>query len=168
MKKTNYLNSMVIAGALCLASAGWTEAQAQYIPNTQPEISRPTATMPAASQSIKMNKCSQLMGTTVENPQGQKLGKIDDVVVDFNNGRVSYCVLTVDHGLLASPKYLAVPLAAFQPSADRSHLILNANKDKVAQAKGFDRNNWPAVNNPAWGAEPFWQPAACPAKTAAH
>ena len=24
-------------------------------------------------------------------------------------------------------------------------------------APGFDKNNWPAINNPSWGAEPFWQ-----------
>jgi hypothetical protein len=70
---------------------------------------------------------------------------------------VSYCVLRVEHGISATPKYLAVPLAALQPAADGQRVILNADKDKVAQAQGFDRHNWPSVSNPAWGAQPVWQ-----------
>ena len=119
--------------------------------------------MAIPDQPIKINKCSALIGSRVENPQGEKLGKIEELVVDFDTGRVSYCVLGVSHGLLSTTKYLAVPLAAFKPSADGTCLILNADKDKVAQAKGFDRDSWPSVTNPAWGAEPFWQSAPKPA-----
>ena len=50
-----------------------------------------------------------------------------------------------------------MPLTALTASADQKHLILNADKAKVEAAMGFDRNNWPSVNNPSWGAEPFWQ-----------
>ena len=138
-------NSMAVIATLCVAAVGWMSAQAQ------------DQTTPATGQPMRMNKCSLLIGTTVENPQGEKLGKIEEVVVDLDNGRVSYCVLNVEHKLFATPKYLAVPLAAFRPSDDNSLLILNADKDKVAQAQGFDRDNWPSVSNPVWGAQPFWQ-----------
>ncbi len=162
MKKAKKLNSKLVAATLCVAAAGFLAAQAQDAPITENRNSQPqqqTETTPASDQPVKMNKCSQLIGTAVENPQGDKLGKIEDVVVDFGNGRVSYCVLSVEHGIFATSKYLAVPLAALRPSGDGSRLILNADKDKVAQAQGFDRNNWPSVTNPAWGAQPFWQSA---------
>ena len=54
-------------------------------------------------------------------------------------------------------KLLAVPLAALTVSSDQKRLVLNADKSKVEAALGFDRNNWPSVSNPSWGAEPFWQ-----------
>jgi sporulation protein YlmC with PRC-barrel domain len=167
MRKTRKFDSKVVVAALCVATAGWT-ARAQDSPNPNTGLSQSQqgvnqsqqqpATAPTPGQPLKMNKCSQFIGTTVENPQGDKLGKIDEVVVDFESGRVSYCVLSVEHKLFATPKYLAVPLAALQPSADGSRLILHAEKDKVAQAQGFDRDNWPSVTNPAWGAQPFWTP----------
>jgi sporulation protein YlmC with PRC-barrel domain len=163
MKKTRKFDSKVVVAALCVATAGWMVARAQETPSTganQPQQQPATTTTP--DQPLKMNRCSQLIGTTVENPQGDKLGKIDEVVVDFEKGRVSYCVLSVEHKLFATPKYLAIPLAALQPSADGSRLILNADKDKVAQAQGFDRDNWPSVTNPAWGAQPFWTPQKTP------
>jgi sporulation protein YlmC with PRC-barrel domain len=162
MKNATKLNSKLVVATLCVAAAGFLAAQTPDAPITGNRNSQPqqqTETTPAPDQPMKMNKCSQLIGTAVENPQGDKLGKIEDVVLDFDHGRVSYCVLSVEHGIFATSKYLAVPLAALRPSADGDRLILNADKDKVAQAQGFDRNNWPSVTNPAWGAQPFWQAA---------
>jgi sporulation protein YlmC with PRC-barrel domain len=160
MKKARKFDSKVVVATLCLAAAGWIVARAQDAPNTGANQSQQqSATTTAPSQPLKMNKCSQLIGTTVENPEGDKLGKIDEIVVDFDDGRVFYCVLSVEHKFFAKSKYLAVPLAALQPSADGARLILNADKDKVAQAQGFDRDDWPSVTNPVWGAQPFWQPA---------
>jgi sporulation protein YlmC with PRC-barrel domain len=154
-------SSMAVATLVTVAvAAGWLVARSQEVPITG--INQPrqqTETTAASDQPQRINKCSQLIGTAVENPQGDRLGKIDEVVVDFDKARVSYCVLSVERGMFAKPKYLAVPLAALQPSADGDRLILNADKDKVAQAQGFDRDNWPSVTNPAWGAQPFWQSA---------
>lgn len=104
----------------------------------------------------KLNKCSQLIGTSVKNMQGQRMGKIEDIVVNLDDGRVSYCVVSVDRGLLASSKSVAVPLSAMHPSGDRSYLTMDVDKDKFANAQGFDRDNWPSVTNPTWGAQP-WQ-----------
>jgi sporulation protein YlmC with PRC-barrel domain len=165
MKKTRHISVVAIVAALCLASGGM-KLRGQSAPNapTQPEIPQQTETTTAPGQPTRLNKCRQLIGTSVENPQGDKLGKIDDVVIDFNTGQVAYCVLSVDHGALATAKCLALPLAALQPSADGSRLILNADKDKVAEAQGLDRDHWPSLTNPAWGAQPFWRTA--PAATA--
>jgi sporulation protein YlmC with PRC-barrel domain len=159
MKKARKFDSKVVAVTLCAAAAAWMVAQAQDAPISgvnQPQ--QQPATAPDPGQPMRLNKCSQLIGTSVENPHGDKLGKIDGVVVDFDDSRVAYCVLSVEHKLFATPKYLAVPLAALRSSSDGSRLSLNADKDKVAQAQGFDRDNWPSVINPAWGAQPFWQP----------
>ncbi|HEY3860280.1 MAG TPA: PRC-barrel domain-containing protein [Verrucomicrobiae bacterium] len=156
------MNSLVVS-TLCVAAAGWMTAQAQAQAQDQPigginqSEQRTESTMSAPGQPQKLNKCSELIGSRVENDQGDKLGKVEEVVVDLNNGKVSYCVMSVEHSLFSTPKYLAVPLAAFKPSQDGSHLILNADKNKVAQAQGFDRNNWPSVSNPVWGAQPFWE-----------
>ncbi len=160
MKKARQFDTKIVVASLCVAAAGWVAAQAQdapMMPPSQSQTQERSTTSTNPDQPMKINKCSRLIGTRVENPQGDKLGRIDDVVVDFDTGRVSYCVLSVEKGIWTTPKYLAVPLAAFKPGADGSTLILNADKDKVAQAKGFDRESWPSVTNPAWGSEPFWQ-----------
>jgi sporulation protein YlmC with PRC-barrel domain len=155
MKNTSKLNGMIMVGALYLASSGQMALRAQDA--TQSDKPQSTGTNAVCNQTAKMNKCSNLIGSTVRNTQGETLGKISDIVLDLNNGRVSYCVLNVAHKISTTPKYLAVPIGAFQCSADETHLVLNADKDKVAQAQGFDSNNWPPATSPAWGAQPFWQ-----------
>ena len=52
---------------------------------------------------------------------------------------------------------LAVPLNALTPSPNDKCLILRADKSSIASATGFSKDNWPSVNNPSWGAQPFWQ-----------
>ncbi len=128
------------------------QSQSQYQQN-QVQRAESSHAVVNADQPQRLNKCSGFIGATVENPQGDRLGKIDDVVMDLNAGRVSYAVLSVEHKLFANPKYIALPLASLKPSADGTKLILKADKDKIAQAQGFDRNNWPSVNTPAWGAQ---------------
>jgi sporulation protein YlmC with PRC-barrel domain len=157
MKKLRKLNSTLIAATLCVASAGWTAARAQDVyrtPADQPLIQQSSQTTAAPVAPETISKCSQLIGTRVENQQGENLGRITDVVVSFNNNQVSYCVLSPRHGIFGKRRLLAVPLAAFQTSPDASHLILNASPANLAKARGFGRDEWPSEIVPAWGAEP--------------
>lgn len=108
-------------------------------------------------QTKRINKGSVLIGTTVKNQQGEELGKIRDLVIDFSSDRVAYVVLASKTGMLTSSKLHAVPLRAFQPDADGTSLILNAEKDQFERSTGFDKDNWPAIGNAAWGAEPLWK-----------
>ncbi|GEM_PF-1843166 len=105
------------------------------------------------------NKASGILGMDVRNQKDERLGHIKDLVIDWKNEQVSYAVInTASKGLLGmGGKLLAVPLTALTASSDHSHLILNADKERVEAATGFDANNWPSVHNPSWGAEPFWQ-----------
>jgi sporulation protein YlmC with PRC-barrel domain len=162
MKKPKILSSSWTAVALMVSTAGTVALAGAPAGNSdQPliqqtsqtsETTTTTTTTTTAPQTI--SKCSQLIGTKVQNQQGDCLGKITDVVVSFNNNQASYCVLSVKHGMFARAKYVAVPVAAFQPGVDGSYLILNANPANLAQARGFSRNEWPTEIIPTWGAEP--------------
>jgi sporulation protein YlmC with PRC-barrel domain len=101
-----------------------------------------------------INKASTLVGMEVRNQADEKLGKIDDIVLDLESGRVSYAVLNT--GGLFRSKMVAVPSNAFTISADQKYLILHADKSRLETAKGFEKDNWPSVSNPEWGADTFW------------
>jgi sporulation protein YlmC with PRC-barrel domain len=105
------------------------------------------------------NKASGLLGMEVRNQKGERLGHIKDLVIDWKTEQVSYAVISASSKAMSGigEKLLAMPLAALALSADRKHLILDADKSKVQAARGFGRDDWPSVSNPSWGAEPFWQ-----------
>jgi sporulation protein YlmC with PRC-barrel domain len=112
----------------------------------------------AGVQPRAYNRASGIIGMDVQNPRGEHLGHIKDVVFDFNTQKISYVVMaTSSKAMLTDEKLLAVPLDAFTVSADQNHLILNADKSRVEAAAGFSSANWPSVGNTSWG-EPFWQP----------
>ena len=110
----------------------------------------------------KCNKASDLIGMDVRNQDNEHLGHIKDLVIDWKTEGVSYAVISTGDRLLLDikEKLLAVPLTALTVGPDQKCLILNADKSKVEAAMGFDRNNWPSVSNPSWGAEPVWERSA--------
>ena len=146
---------------LCLALAGAVQAQNP----TQKPADKPPGTTDYRTSStsigtpMKFNKASSLIGMQVRNQNDEKLGEIEDVVIDLSSAKVSYAVL--DAGGVLKDKLFAVPLNAFTPGADYSYLILHADKSKMEAAQGFDKASWPSVSNPTWGAE-FWEKRATP------
>jgi len=159
--KTNSKNMAPwMAALLCLAVAPGAKAtddadapKAASSHETSSEM-KSTEGTPA-----KCNKASGFIGMDVRNQDDEHLGHIKDLVFDLKTERVSYAVIsTAPKALLGiDEKLLAVPVNALMPGTDGKYLILNADKSKVQAAAGFDRDNWPSLNNPSWGAEPFWQ-----------
>jgi sporulation protein YlmC with PRC-barrel domain len=167
MKTTLLLPWMAGAACLTLATLLTVKADDPASSGTatgtgaQRSTDKATTTTAAGTEGVpaKFNKASGLIGMDVRNQSGEQLGHIKDIVIDLRSEKVSYAVMsTAPKALLGiNEKLLAVPLNAFTISSDEKHLVLNAEKAKVESAAGFDKNNWPAVNNPSWGAEPFWQ-----------
>ena len=98
----------------------------------------------AAAKAFRLMRASQLIGKNVENPQGENLGEIKDLVIDVNNERVFYAILEFGGFLGLGEKLFAYPVRSFnQTSADTDKLVLNVDKDKLKAAPGFARDSWP-------------------------
>ena len=148
--------------ALCLNLGGGLYGADQAYDLNKPRGDYETKqSISTVSPPARFNKASCLVGMDVRNHKNERLGEIKDVVIDLKSERVAYAVLGTG-GLLHRPKLVAVPLNAFTASADDRYLILRADKSKLEMATGIERDNWPAVNNPSWGAETFWEQPARP------
>lgn len=170
MKSTHLLKALCLVGVLCLSGglrSNAQEAQDPTPPAGRTETPRTSADQIAHSAPLEINKASQLLGREVKNQDEERLGEIKDIVINLETGKVAYAVLSVKEGglLIKEEKLIAVPLSAFQVSPNKEFLSLNVDKQKFSQAKGFDPNHWPSVEQPAWGAEPFWKTAPPAGKT---
>lgn len=103
-----------------------------------------------AGAAVRNMRLSELIGKDVRNAQGEDLGDIKDVVVDLNNGRVHYVVLSFGGFLGLGDKQFAYPVKLFKPAADRDELVLNVDKERLKKAPGFERNNDPDWNRPEY------------------
>ena len=139
--------------ALLLGTTAYTAQGQQSMPQTQETQQSRMEQTRASSSSVY--RTSDIMNADVENPQGEDLGKIADVVIDPVDGSIVYAVLSAGGFLGLGEKYFAVPWSAFQAEADQEaeieRLIVDVNKEKLENAQGFDRNNWPNMANPEWG-----------------
>ncbi len=82
-----------------------------------------------------------LQGDDVINLQGEKLGSIEDIMLDVRSGRVAYAVLSFGGLLGMGDKLFAIPWAALTLDADRKCFVLDIPKDRLQNAPGFDKDH---------------------------
>src|SRR5215813_6485176 len=91
------------------------------------------------------------IGANVENPQGQNLGDVKDLVIDRASGRIAYAVVSFGGFLGVGEKLFAVPWGAFsQPKVDKDTFMLDVDKERLKNAPGFDPHNWPQMASREW------------------
>ena len=106
-----------------------------------------------------------IIGDNVVNRTGESLGKIEELMLDLEQGRVAYAVLSFGGVLGMGEKLFAIPFEALKLDATREHFTLDVDKDKMRNAPGFDKKNPPQASDRTWGAEvykfygykPYWQ-----------
>ena len=111
---------------------------------------------------------STLKGDGVRNLQGEKIGKIDDIMLDVEEGAVAYAVLSFGGVLGLGDKLFAIPWGALTIDEDNKEFILNVDKELLKKAEGFDKNNWPDFSDVEWRSRtyshynipPYWEDAA--------
>jgi len=91
---------------------------------------------------------SSMMSDEVKNPAGENLGEIKEFMIDTATGRIEYAVLSFGGFLGLGDKYFAVPWSALQVDREEKCLVLNVAKERLKDAPGFDKDNWPNMADP--------------------
>jgi sporulation protein YlmC with PRC-barrel domain len=132
----------ILTGLLaCGLVAGWTAAASAVDPRPTTKVAVP-----------KTYKASKLIGSEVRNMQNEKLGKIEDFVLDMDNGTVNYVALASGGVLGAGEKLFAIPFNEVQMrlDGDSIYFLVNVSKEKIKNSKGFDKDNWPVTATPGF------------------
>lgn len=101
-----------------------------------------------------------LLNLEVENPTGEGIGDVDDLVIDMQTGQILYVILDRDTFLGIDSEAVALPLAAFGWNNDLE-MILTADETLLDAAPGIDED-WPTEGTEGWDADiaGFWQEQA--------
>jgi sporulation protein YlmC with PRC-barrel domain len=84
-----------------------------------------------------------LIGNEVENGEGELLGKIEEIMIDRHTGDVAYAVLSFGGFMGLGEKLFAVPWQALTLDTDEQVFIFDVTKNRLEDAPGFDKKNWP-------------------------
>jgi sporulation protein YlmC with PRC-barrel domain len=108
---------------------------------------------PKAAASTRMGhveKASKIIGKSVKNRQDEKLGEVEDLIVDFAAGRIVQVIVSSGGFLGIGAALSAVPPTAFQYDSTRDILHLDATKETLAKAPHFKSTEWPEFSDPAY------------------
>jgi sporulation protein YlmC with PRC-barrel domain len=100
-------------------------------------------------------RSSTIEGMFVYNHEGDRVGRIEELVVDVEKGQVVYAALSVGGFLGAGDKLFAIPWREFELEVDEKDKFfrVDVDKDKLRAAEGFDKDSWPNVADPKWREE---------------
>jgi sporulation protein YlmC with PRC-barrel domain len=108
-----------------------------------------------------------ITGDKATTPDGEKLGHLEELVIDLDTGRVNYAVLASGGFLGLGEKYFAIPWDLLSVDTDNHEIVIDVSKEILENAPGFDKDNWPDVHDRSWvgdvyryyGREPYWDEA---------
>lgn len=84
-----------------------------------------------------------LTGNDVYNNSNEDLGDIKEIMIDVVSGKIAYAVLSFGGVLGVGEKLFAIPWKALILDTENKRFILNVEKSKFENAKGFDTDHWP-------------------------
>ncbi len=107
---------------------------------------------------------STLNKDSVRNNQNEDLGKIHDIMIDVEHGRIAYAVLSFGGILGMGDKLFAIPWQSLRVDRQNECMVLDIPKERLENAPGFSQDDWPDMADQRWGGsiyeyyeqKPYW------------
>ncbi len=91
-----------------------------------------------------------LIGNSVVNSVEEDLGDIKEIMLNVATGQISYAVLSFGNFLGMGGKLFAVPWSVLTLDTVNKRFILDADKESLKDAPGFDKDDWPDMADANW------------------
>jgi len=106
-------------------------------------MEKPSQAVNAPLGTAKEVYASALIGASVKNPQGENLGKIDELVIDPQQAQVKTAVVSMGGLLGIGSKYVAVPWSEVKSSDDGKTVIISKAKEELENAPEWKKSEPP-------------------------
>jgi hypothetical protein len=97
-----------------------------------------------------IRRASKLTGLSVLNRQDEKLGKVEDLMVDLPGGRIVAVIVSSGGFLGMGDELSVVPPSALEFDTERDSLRLDTSKEALSEAPHFKANQWPDMGEPGY------------------
>jgi hyperosmotically inducible protein len=135
----------IIVGAAAVSVLALTVLAQPAPPSSKSEraeYQRQPLTQPRADRLNGAAKASDLIGSTVKNYQDEKIGKVEDLGVDVESGRIIQVILSTGGFIGLGETLTAVPPAALHHDVAQKVLHLDTTQDKFKAAPRFNNAEW--------------------------
>jgi PRC-barrel domain len=109
---------------------------------------------------------NKVEGTAVYNRQGERLGEVDNFMVDKYSGQVAYAVMSFGGFLGIGESYHPLPWRVLTYDTGLGGYVVDLDKETLRGAPSFGRDETPDWGNREWGTRvhdyyrvpPYWGP----------
>jgi sporulation protein YlmC with PRC-barrel domain len=115
------------------------------------------------NSSASLIGAESVLGCTIVDRQGQKIGELRDIMLDVSSGRIAYAVVELSASS-ASDQLVVVPWNAVTADVDVNQLRINAHADWIERAPAIPGNQadrfvheWGAFIHNYFGTRPYWE-----------
>jgi hypothetical protein len=106
----------------------------------------------------------KVAGTTVYDTKGEKLGTIEDVMIDKETGRIAYAVMSFGGFLGIGDRHHPLPWSTLHYDQTIGGYVVNLDRDMLEGAPAYADDEAVEWDDEAWGrrvhdwyrAEPYW------------
>jgi len=105
---------------------------------------------PRFSQLGYVQKASKVVGAAVKNRADEKVGKVENLMVDLEGGRILHVILSTEGFLGVGDELHALPPGALQYDTTRECFEINASREDLASGPRFKTGEWPDFNDSAY------------------
>jgi hyperosmotically inducible periplasmic protein len=110
-------------------------------------------TYESAAPLSNVQKASKVVGMPVKNLQDEKLGKVENLIVDLPAGRIVAAIISSGGFIGLGNELSAVPPTVLQFTPDHSTLQLDASKEMLSASPHFKSNEWPDFTQPGYASD---------------
>jgi sporulation protein YlmC with PRC-barrel domain len=107
---------------------------------------------------------NQVQGTTVYSTALEKLGSLEDVMIDKASGRIAYAILSFGGFLGIGDRYYPLPWEKLRYDTEMNGYIVDIDRDTLEGAPSYSDKTTAAWGDDAWsrniygyyGVHPYW------------
>ena len=93
--------------------------------------------MPTASGHTRAILASKVQGTSVYNTAGDKIGEVEDIILDKTSNRIMYAALGFGGLLGMGEKYAPVPWSMLDYQPDKGGYVVPMSEDVIKKAPTY-------------------------------
>lgn len=93
--------------------------------------------MPTASGHTTAIRASKVKGTAVYNSAGDKIGHVEDVILDKQSNQIMFAALGFGGFLGMGEKYAPVPWSVLDYSEDKDGYVIPMSEEQIKQAPAY-------------------------------
>ena len=109
----------------------------------------------ARDETVSLISADKVEGTSVYNQEGEKLGSVEDIMIDKRSGRVAYAVLSFGGFLGMGERHHPLPWQVLTYDTEMDGYIVPLSKDVLEKGPTYGDDDTPRWDDPHWNSDVY-------------